>query len=150
MNRLVVPIALACTPLVLTGCLQRTLSITSTPPGALVWVNDVEVGATPLDMDFTYYGDFDVRVRRDGFEPILARKKLTPPLQERPVIDLFAEAIPAKFEDRPAWHFDLTPLATGANVPEAEQAAIGRANELRSRTVTAAPAPSADQPAANP
>lgn len=138
MTRRVLALTLLAMPLALTGCLQRTLSITSTPPGALVWVNDVEVGATPLEMDFTYYGEFDVRVRRAGYEPILARKKLTPPLQERPVIDLFAEAIPANFEDRPAWHFDLTPLATGAEAASAEQAAIGRANELRG-TVNPAP-----------
>lgn len=142
MTRIVVALTLLALPLALTGCLQRTLSITSTPPGALVWVNDVEVGATPLEMDFTYYGEFDVRVRRAGYEPILARKKLTPPLQERPVIDLFAEAIPAKFEDRPAWHFDLIPLASGAEEAAAEQAAIGRANELRGRV---SPAP-AEQP----
>lgn len=131
--RRLLTLLLAASALLLPGCLQRTLTISSTPPGALVWVNDVEVGQTPLEMDFTYYGEFDVRLRRDGFEPVLARKKLTPPIQERPVIDLLAEAVPYTFQDRPAWHFDLTPIAETSDLAQAERDAIARANELRAR-----------------
>ncbi len=38
------------------GCVQRTITITSDPPGALVWLNDREIGRTPLDVNFVYYG----------------------------------------------------------------------------------------------
>ena len=50
-----------------TGCLKRTISVTTEPPGALVWINDVEVGRTPLETDFTFYGIYDVRLRREGW-----------------------------------------------------------------------------------
>ena len=119
--------------MLLPGCLERTISITSTPPGARVWVNDVEVGTTPVEMDFTYYGSFDVRLRRDGYEPLSMKQKVEPPLAERPVIDLFAEAIPTKFENRVAWHFDLAPLAERSDQRAAEAEMIVRGKELREK-----------------
>ena len=56
------------------GCVKRTISITSDPGGALVWVNDREVGRTPLEIEFLYYGEYDVRVERDGQEPIMTTR----------------------------------------------------------------------------
>lgn len=137
---------------VLPGCLQRTLTITSTPPGALVWVNDVEVGVTPLDIDFTFYGGYDVRLRREGYEPVFEHKKIKAPLREAPVIDLAAEAIPAKFENHVVWHFDLTPLAERTDLAAAERDVIARANDLRSQVPPAPPTePGASpEPAASP
>lgn len=126
---------------VLPGCLQRTLTITSTPPGALVWVNDIEVGITPLDIDFTFYGGYDVRVRREGYEPVFEHKKIKAPIRELPVIDLAAEAIPAKFENHVVWHFDLTPAAEQVDPAAAERDVIARANDLRAQVPPAPQAP---------
>lgn len=47
------------------GCVQRTITITSNPTGALVHLNDEEVGRTPLTVPFTFYGTYDVRVAYD-------------------------------------------------------------------------------------
>ncbi len=91
------------------GCLERTISITSQPPGALVWLNDLEVGRTPLEVDFTFYGTYDVRLELDGYEPIVTSREAKAPLYELPGIDLIAEAIPTRIEDRVHWHFDLRP-----------------------------------------
>jgi hypothetical protein len=41
------------TLLVATGCVQRTMRVDSNPPGAIVWMNDQEIGRTPLERDFT-------------------------------------------------------------------------------------------------
>jgi hypothetical protein len=126
------------------GCLKRTITVTSTPPGAIVWINDVEVGRTPVQTDFNFFGTYDVRLRREGYEPIITSRKANAPLHEVPPLDLAAEAIPAKFETNIAWHFDLTP------VPEAdpaqdkmavERALIARAAELRAAVPGPAPAP---------
>src|SRR5689334_12153842 len=54
------------------GCVRRTLSITSDPPGALLWLNGREVGRTPVDVDFIYYGVYDVQLVKDGYEPLLS------------------------------------------------------------------------------
>ena len=56
------------------GCGDRTISITSSPSGALVWVNDREVGRTPVQIGFIYDGQYDVRIERDGYEPIMTAR----------------------------------------------------------------------------
>lgn len=116
------------------GCLERRITITSEPPGALVWVNDVEIGRTPVDTDFVFYGDFDVRLRKDGFEPITTHKKANAPWYEIPPFDFVAMSIPINFDTDVKWHFDLQPLESAVIGKEAsEQATIERAKELRAR-----------------
>ena len=46
--RAVVAFALAGAALLSGGCLERTIKVTTEPEGAVVWINDVEVGRTPL------------------------------------------------------------------------------------------------------
>lgn len=129
----------------LSGCLKRTISVTTTPPGAIVWINDVEVGRTPLETDFTFFGNYDVRLRREGYEAITTNMKVKAPLHETPPIDLAAEAIPAKFETKVAWHFDLVPVAENAGDKlAAERAMIERATAMRA--LNAPPAAKAEDP----
>jgi hypothetical protein len=150
MLRLAPTLTLLAAAAILPGCLQRTLTITTTPPGALVWINDVEVGATPLDIDFTFYGGYDVRIRREGYEPLAVKKKLKAPLREAPVIDLAAEAIPVKFENNVVWHFDLTPLPEHTDPAAAEHDLIARATDLRAQVPPAPPTPPASPSAPAP
>jgi len=132
----------------LSGCLKRTISVTTTPPGAIVWINDVEVGRTPLETDFTFFGNYDVRLRREGYEPLTTNMKVKAPLHETPGIDLIAEAIPAKFETRVAWHFDLVPVAENAGDKlGAERAMIERAAQMRELLAPPTPETSAPAPA---
>src|SRR5688500_8891874 len=47
------------------GCgVQRSLTVQSEPPGALVYLNGLEVGRTPVTRDFTWYGVYDVELRK--------------------------------------------------------------------------------------
>ncbi len=116
------------------GCLERRLHVTSDPPGATVWANDVELGVTPLDAEFTFYGDYDVRVWLDGHEPIVTRMRAVQPLHEYPPFDLVATVIPARFEHVVRWHFTLSPTPE-ATMPreQLEQELLDRARDLRSR-----------------
>src|SRR4029079_18007215 len=43
----------------LTGCVDRKYIITTNPPGAVVYVNNVQLGASPVDNHFVYYGDYE-------------------------------------------------------------------------------------------
>ena len=43
------------------GCVERKLVIGSSPEGALLQVNDVEIGRTPVTVPFKWYGDYDLR-----------------------------------------------------------------------------------------
>ena len=92
------------------GCVRRTITITSDPPGALVWLNDREVGRTPLDVDFLHYGDYDVRLVADGYEPLTTSGLAKPPWWDNVPLDLGAELLPTRLEHHVTWHYELDPL----------------------------------------
>ena len=105
--------AVACAfTLIASGCVRRTISITSEPPGALVWLNDREIGRTPVDVDFTYYGEYDVRLVKDGYEPLVTSGKATPPVWDNVPLDLGAELWPEEINSRIAWHYELAPASS--------------------------------------
>jgi DUF971 family protein len=100
--------AVALALLALAGCVERTITITSEPDAALVYLNDEEVGRTPLTVPFTFYGVYDVRLEHDGCRPLWTKKKAQAPWWETIGPDLVAEMIPGnKAEQR--WHFKLEP-----------------------------------------
>jgi len=110
------------------------MRITSEPPGARVWLNDVEIGRTPAEADFTYYGRYDVRLEKDGYEPLWTDRKAKAPIWQWPGPDLIAEAIPARFDDVVEWHFELQPAIETTADPDALRADLtARARELRDR-----------------
>lgn len=116
------------------GCLDRTLIITSDPPGANVTVNDVEVGRTPVEASFTYYGTYDVLLTLEGHEPLRTRATARAPVYEYPPVDLIAEAVPARVRSEVRWHFTLQP-SPEASVPATrlEADVAERARALRER-----------------
>ena len=96
----------------MSGCVRRPIAITSTPSDALVYVNDREVGRTPCDVQFLYYGVYDVRLKLDGYESVLGSGNAEAPIWDFIGADLFAELAPVNLESRVSWHFDLTPADT--------------------------------------
>lgn len=99
--------ALACGTLFSTGCVKRTLLIESDPPGALVYLNDEEVGRTPVTVPFTWYGTYDVRLEMAGYRTLHTEHELEQPWWEHPGPDLFAEMVPDKRVER-RWSFALS------------------------------------------
>jgi len=91
------------------GCVRRKLNITSTPPGALVYLNDREVGRTPVDIDITYYGTYDVRLIKDGYEPLMTHGDASGPIWDAPGPDFIAEVLPFQLTSETDWHYDLEP-----------------------------------------
>ncbi|MGY8753081.1 MAG: PEGA domain-containing protein [Phycisphaerales bacterium] len=112
----------------LLGCVKRTILVTTNPPGALVWVNDREVGRTPVSFPFTFHGEYDVRIERVGNEPIMTAAWTNRPMWDAPLVDLFAELAPFNLHAETVWHYDLAPLN---NNPEQ---LLERANALRTYT----------------
>lgn len=90
----------------LVGCVKRTISITSTPKGALVWVNDREVGRTPVNIEFLHDGEYDVRVEKDGQEPIMTTRWARSSSIDIPVVNVITDA---SSDDNIVvqWHFEL-------------------------------------------
>lgn len=118
----------------LTGCVERTISVTSEPAGALVYLNDEEVGRTPVTVPFTFYGAYSVRLERDGYHALGTQQKAVAPWWEMPGPDLFAEMIPNN-RVKLAWHFDLE--KADATDPDT---VIDHASQLRSQLQAESPA----------
>jgi hypothetical protein len=119
------------------GCVERTISVTSEPPGAIVYLNDMEVGRTPVETEFTFYGTYDVRLRLEGYEAVITSRDANAPIYDLPFIDLVAEAVPGTIESKVKWHFVLTPLperVEGADLEALRQQVVQRAKELREQT----------------
>ncbi len=124
--------ALAGLVCVLGGCLERKLQITSEPAGALCWVNDREVGVTPLELEFTYYGTYEVRLKKEGFEPLVTKARASQPVYEYPPLDLMATVVPAKIETNVKWHFVMEASKEMTQPKdEFETDLLNRARELR-------------------
>ena len=119
--------AVLATLIALTGCVQRTITITTEPEGVLVWLNEREVGRTPLDVDFDYYGTYDVRLELRGYEPVMTSGRANPPWWDNIGLDLIAELTPANIESRIDWHYVMQPL------DDDSEALVGRARELRAK-----------------
>ena len=91
------------------GCVRRTIAITSTPSDALVFVNDREVGRTPCEVDFLFYGEYDVRLKHEGYESIVGSGTASAPVWDFIGADLLVEVAPLDLESRVDWHFDFIP-----------------------------------------
>ena len=107
------------------GCVRRVIDITSDPPGARVWVNDREAGRTPCSIEFTHYGRYDVRLRREGFEPVVGHGDADAPVWDFVGCDLVSEVLPARLESRVRWHFTMIPTDRD------EAALVQRARAMR-------------------
>ncbi len=118
-------ILIVLTAALLVGCVQRTISITSNPAGALVHLNDEEVGRTPLQVPFKFYGTYDVRLEKERYKPLWTSQKTDAPWWEAPGPDLIVEAIP-NVKTEQDWHFEMEQITI---VEETDL--IGRAAELR-------------------
>ena len=112
------------------GRVEREIYVTSNPPGALVWANDQEIGRTPLARDFTWYGTYDVVVRKDGYEPLHTKTKVIAPWWQWPPIDLAVEVLPGHWIDHRRISYDLKPASTQPADPELM---LNRAEQLRIR-----------------
>ncbi|MHC5082984.1 MAG: PEGA domain-containing protein [Planctomycetota bacterium] len=89
------------------GCVERKLTIVTEPSDAVVWLNDEEVGTTPVTVNFNWYGDYSVRVEKPGYEILNTHRKLERPAHDRFPLDFFAEISPKHTIDEYTWEFEL-------------------------------------------
>jgi hypothetical protein len=94
----------------LPGCVERRFIIESNPPGAMVYVDGQQKGATPLEMPFDYYGWHDFTLVKEGFETKTYRTYVRAPWFEWFPLDFFSENVyPGHIQDnrRLGWDLDL-------------------------------------------
>ncbi len=94
--------------LILTGCVERKLTINTKPQGALVTLNDEEIGTSPVTVNFQWYGDYNVRINKSGYETLKTHRKLKGPWYDKFPMDFFAQIVnPKRIEDSYQWTFEL-------------------------------------------
>jgi hypothetical protein len=126
-------LALVFALLILPACATRSLEVTSDPPGATVFANDVELGRTPLTASFRYYGTYDMLILKDGFEPLRTSAKAKARWFDYPPGDVIAS--PTEPHRTVRWHFSLTPAAESVQGrAQVESQMLQRAADLRART----------------
>ncbi|NDC52880.1 MAG: PEGA domain-containing protein [Planctomycetia bacterium] len=126
-----------------TGCVQRRMTIRSSPPGALVYVDDYQVGTTPVSTDFIYYGTRKIRLVKDGFETLTVRQPFPIPWYQVFPLDFVTENLwPAEIRDERVVDLAMTPQT--ATPPEA---VVARAEQARASAGSLpAPPPAAVAP----
>jgi len=112
------------------GCVIRRYTIRSEPPGAQVIVNDEEIGPTPVSRQFTYYGDREVTLVKDGFETKTVIQPMDAPWWDNLLTEFFSEnLVPFTMRDEREFKYDLQP----AQSPAANDL-YDRANALRAES----------------
>lgn len=102
--------AMGVTALVLGGCVERKLTINTEPQGAMVTLNDEQIGVSPVTVTFNWYGDYGVRASKDGYETLDTHRQLKAPLHDWFPLDFFTEVLyPGRIVDSYEWTFDLKP-----------------------------------------
>lgn len=115
----------------LNGCVERRLTINTEPPGALVFLNDEEIGISPVTVDFNWYGDYKIRASKQGYEILETHQKLTAPAHDQFPLDFFAEVLwPDTIVNEYEWTFKLTPYSP----PEREEL-IQAALQMKEQTL---------------
>ncbi|MCE5187262.1 MAG: PEGA domain-containing protein [Planctomycetaceae bacterium] len=97
--------------LLLAGCVERKLTIVTQPSEAVVWLNDEEIGTTPVTVNFNWYGDYNVRIEKPGYEILTTHRPLERPAHDYFPLDFIAEVLwPGNIVDSYQWDFDLEPF----------------------------------------
>jgi len=95
--------------LLLAGCVERKLTINTEPQGALVVLNDEEIGVSPVTTSFEWYGDYNIRISKEGYETLKTHRELKGPWYDRFPFDFFAMLNPKRTVDSYEWTFTLAP-----------------------------------------
>jgi hypothetical protein len=103
------------------------MTIRSNPPGAVVYIDDQQIGTTPVSTSFTYYGTRKFRLVKSGFETLTTLQKIQPPWYQVPPLDFVSENLLGReFRDERILDFTLEPQRIVSTTE-----LLNRANGLR-------------------
>jgi hypothetical protein len=105
---LVIPLLLAA--MLSAGCVRRRMMVRSNPSGAMVYLDNEEVGKTPISTNFQHYGTREFRLVKEGYETKVVNVPVSRPWYQWPGIDFISEVlIPGEITDRHEYTFDMKP-----------------------------------------
>ena len=92
---------------VLSGCVERELTINTEPQGGLVILNDEEIGNSPVTVNFKWYGTYRVQIEKKGFSTLSKHIELKRPLHDLFPFDIFEDIFNPNRIDSYSWNFKL-------------------------------------------
>ena len=123
--------------------MQRRMTIRSNPPGALVYVDDYQIGTTPVSTDFVYYGTRKIRLVKDGFETLTVRQPIPVPWYEVFPLDFVSENLwPWEIRDERVVDLAMAPAES-----QPAELVVARAQTARLAAGSLPPVPAAPLPA---
>ena len=124
------------------GCVQRRMTIRSSPPGALVYVDDYQLGTTPVSTDFVYYGTRKIRLVKDGYETLTVRQPFPIPWYEVFPLDFVTENLwPWEIRDERVVDLAMAPADS-----QPAELVVARAQQARLAAGSLPPVPAATLP----
>ncbi len=108
-NLFVLTIIVLVSVTILSGCVERNLTINTEPEGAIVILNDEEIGNSPVTVSFEWYGDYNVAIRKEGYETLKTHRKLKAPWYDGFPFDFLTLLNSARTVDEYEWTFELEP-----------------------------------------
>jgi hypothetical protein len=114
--------ALVIATLGLSSCgATRILVVDSTPPEALVRLDEEIIGVTPLQFPFEHYGNRRLSLYLDGYDTWSEPIELKTPWYSRFPLDLVTEVLlPINPETRPTFHIQLSRMTDEVTMPDIE------------------------------
>lgn len=111
-----------------TGCVERRMTIRTNVDnqgGALVSIDDQEVGYSPVSTGFTYYADREIRLIKDGHETVTLIQPVKAPWWDSLLVEFFVENLwPFTIRDDREFKYELPPTAavsTGEVIQRGQQ-----------------------------
>jgi len=94
----------------LCGCVERRMTVRSNPPGAILYVDNYEIGPTPISTGFNYYGTREFKLVKDGYETLTVKQAIPPPWYQIFPADFVAEnLVPGQIRDQQTLDFQMKP-----------------------------------------
>ena len=93
--------------LLLFGCAERRIVLTSEPTGAKVYMDGQEKGITPLSVPFTFYGSREVVIEKDGYQTYKSIVPIKPPVFQIFPLDILILFVPYPIIDTHTFYFIL-------------------------------------------
>ena len=91
----------------LSGCVERELTINTQPQGGIVILNDEEIGTSPVTVNFKWYGTYRVRIEKEGYNTLARNVELKRPLHDYFPFDFFEDIFNSNRIDSYSWNFEL-------------------------------------------
>ncbi len=140
LSRRAIAILIVGIPIATMGCVRRRMTVRTSPPGAVVSVDNQLIGTTPAATSFTYYGTRELRIEKDGYRTEVIKRRINPPWYEMPGLDFISETLwPWEVRDERIIDVQLVP-ETIEPTAEVVQRADQLRNQSRAGIVTSQPA----------